>query len=206
MNLLIYDPPTELEVDGIFYPVDANYRNCLVILSAFEDTELTPDECWNIALSRLFTEVPGHENAGIPPNIESAKHEALDFLNCGEALKPGKNGRLYSFSHDAKYIRSAIEKSHRLDLQEVGFLHWWKFIYLFFDLDENCFFNQLVAIRQRRKTGKLTKEERQYIADNPEIVNIPQNKIDADTELEDEITKRYKAAVERREKLGSRFG
>ena len=175
MNLLTQYPPTEIEVDGIFYPVDAHYRNCLTILAAFEDMELTRGEQQRIMVERLFTKVPDHPDSKIPRNITAAANAAIDFLNCGEALNVSEEGRIYSFSHDAKYIRSAIEKSHRINLEEVGFLHWWKFIYLFFDLDENCFFNRLIGLRQKRKRPDgLTKEEKEYIRKNPEIINIPE--------------------------------
>lgn len=199
MNLLIHDPPTELEVGGIFYPIDAHYRNCLTIIAVFEDKELTRNEQLDLMLEWLFTKVPGHPDSAIPMNREAALYASIDFLNCGEALNPSKDGALYSFSQDAKYIRSAIEKSHRLSLEEVGFLHWWKFIYMFFDLDKDCFFNQLVSLRQRRKYPKLlTKEEKQYIADHPELFNLSQHHSMVDQDLNDEIDARYKAAVARR--------
>jgi len=194
MNLLISDPPQELTVDGIVYPIDAHYRNCLVILRAFEDSRLTDYEKRQVMLNRLY----GKEN--VPTNKEKAAEAATDFLNCGEELKESKSGRLYSFSHDAKYIRSAIEKSHRINLEEVGFLHWWKFIYLFFDLDENCFFNQLVSLRQRRKHPKsLTKEEKRYIEENADIINLPepeQREVQSDPVME-EFEARYRATMER---------
>ena len=72
-------------------------------------------------------------------------------------LKPK---RLYSFTQDAKYIYSAIKKSHNVDLENIEYLHWWKFIYYFFDLDEKSFFSQMLYLRNQKNKGKLTKEEK----------------------------------------------
>jgi len=200
MNLLINDPPTEIEVCGIFYPIDAHYRNCLVILSAFEDIELTHSEQLELMLERLFTKIPDHPDAKIPPDRRAAVNAAIDFLNCGEDLKLSKDGPTYSFTQDAKYIRSAMEKSHRINLEEVGFLHWWKFIYLFFDLDENCFFARLTDLRSRKKKNKLTKEEKMYVSEHPELFNLKRLEMTIDQELEDEFNARYKAAAARRDR------
>jgi hypothetical protein len=173
MNLLINDPPTELCVDDVIYPIDADYRNCLVALSAFDDANLSNREQWSIALYRLFADVPGYPESKVPQDIEKAAERAAWFLNCGEEMKPAKEGKLYSFSHDDKLIRSAIEKSRSIRLKDAGFIHWWEFVYYFFDLDENCFFSRVMGIRYRRSTGKLTKEDREFIRRNPDIINIP---------------------------------
>ena len=198
MNLLTHDPPTELEIGGVFYPIDAHYRNGLVILEAFEDVELTRGEQFSVMLKRLFTGVPGHPEAAIPPDEEAAARAAIDFLNCGEALTVSKGGPTYSFTQDAKYIRSAIEKSHRINLEEVGFLHWWKFIYMFFDLDEDCFLSRLMDLRSRKKKNNLSKEEKAWANEHPELFHLPRRETVADQELEDEIDARYKAAIAKR--------
>lgn len=199
MDLLIHDPPLEIEVDGIMYPVDAHYRNCLVIISAFEDTRLTEAERWTVALKRLYEKVPGHPDSRQPPNKEFAMKAMVDFLNCGEVLKVSKDGPVYSLSKDSKLIRSGIETSRHIRLSEISFLHWWEFVWYFLDLDPDCAIRQLMALRQKKnRKEKLTKEEIKYIKENPELFDLQAPRLKTE-EPEDEFTKRYKAAVAKRD-------
>lgn len=162
-NYLMLDPPTEIVVNGVEYPVNADFRNCMNIIAAFEDEELTEGEKVYILLDGLLGEVPSDTGAAI--------QAAIDFLDCGDSLKDSPSGRMYSLDQDSKFIRSAIEKTHKIRLRDMD-LHWWEFCYMFLDLDEDSFFSKLLGIRYRKKRGKLTKEDRQFIQENADIVEI----------------------------------
>lgn len=197
MDLLFDDLPTELEVDGTMYPIDYDSQNCLKIVRIFESAELTRSERWELALEYLFEKVPGHPKSEQPPNTESAMKALSSFIDCDEDFKESKDGQVTSFTRDSKYIFSAIEKSHHIKLKQ-GKLHWWEFVSKLLDLDENCFYRQLILLRQKRnKKEKLSKEEKKFISDNPELfkpfVAVPV------VEPEDEFTKRYKVAISKRD-------
>jgi len=185
MNALINSFPTKVEVDGIEYELNTNFRNCLDIILAFEDDELTQNEKIEIMLSLLY------KDKNIPSNVEKAIELAVKFLDCGEEtngkMQEGISQRAYSFEKDAKYIYSAIKQTHNVDLESVEYLHWWKFTYMFLDLDKECFFSQLVYLRQQKTKGKLTKEERQYYISIREIADLDYT--DELSEEEDEFMK-----------------
>ena len=159
MNALLDKFPTKTEIDGIVYELNTDYRNCLNIILAFEDKELNDYEKTEVMLELLY----GKDN--IPINIELAMQKAILFLDCGEIKQEGSNSvpeqRLYSFTKDAKYIYSAIKQTHRIDLENIEYLHWWKFVYLFLDLNKECFFSQMIYLRSQRKKNKLSKEEKE---------------------------------------------
>lgn len=170
MNALLDNPPTSIEIDGREYAIRYDYRTCLTIILAFEDNDLTPQEKTQVMLELLYKE--------IPDNLQAAAEKAVLFLDCGEERESNQQGsggigRLFSFSHDAKYIFSAIQYSHGIDLDKCTDLHWWKFNYLFLDLDDHCFFNRMIYFRRQKALGKLTSEEQKIYVEMAHIFDLP---------------------------------
>lgn len=46
--------PTSLDVGGVSYPIETDYRNILVFLAACSDPELSPVEKLEILMKRLY--------------------------------------------------------------------------------------------------------------------------------------------------------
>lgn len=153
MNILIDNFSTELEVNGKYYKINSDFRNCLKIILAYEDEELTLMEKHEIMLFLLYQNIPN--------NIEEALKVGMKFLDCNlENDRPNSSKKTYSFDKDAGYIYSAINQTHNIDLSNISYLHWWKFVYMFMDINENCLLSQMIALRQKKYKGKLTKEEK----------------------------------------------
>jgi len=172
MNVLIDTLPTAVEIDGEEYELNADFRTGTQIMTAFEDNELTDFEKQSIMLQLLYKE--------IPQNRVKAQEMAVKFLNCGEVSKvdPASeqdSERLYSFKQDAKYILSAVKQTFSVDLEKETNLHWWKFSYMFLDLDENCFFCKLIYLRKQKAKNKLSKEEKEWYYSIREIVDLPES-------------------------------
>ena len=171
MNILTDKFPTKTIIDGKEYNLNTDFRNCLKIILAFEDEGLFESEKIEVMLTNLYGE-------DIPTNVEKAVEKALLFLDCGETQEENKvgtrigNNRLYSFSKDAKYIYSAIKQTHKIDLETIDYLHWWKFTYLFLDLNPECFFCKILDLRNKRKKGKLDKEEKKLYMQLYDILEL----------------------------------
>jgi hypothetical protein len=176
--------PTSIDIDGKLHELNTDFRNCLKIILVFEDEDLTMQEKQFLMLNLLYKEIPG--------NIESATKMAVKFLNCGEILNENIKGneRLYSFEKDSKYIYSGIRQSHNIDLEQIEYLHWWKFALLFIDLREECFFNRIVHLRSQKAKGKLTKEEREMYYSLKDIVDLPEKFEEEDEEVIKEFMKK----------------
>ncbi len=182
INILIDKLPQSVTIDGAEYPVNSDFRACLIIMMAFEDYTLTDLEKQAVMLNILYPY--------IPENTQAAIDAAVWFLDCGEENEGARNGagmRLYSFSKDAKYIYSAIKQSHGVDLETIEYLHWWKFAYMFLDLDKDCFFSQMLYYRKQRAKGKLTKEEAAFYNEIRDILELPQYHSQEELEAEDEF-------------------
>lgn len=170
MNLLIDTMPTSLEIDGKEYEINTDFRTCVNIMLAFEDTELTNIEKQTVMLVNLYKEVP--ENGYL------AAEKAIWFLNGGkedqqESNENSKTHRYYSFGKDASFIVAAFKQTHGIDLLDTQYMHWWKFMALFMDLGQETTFTNLVALRKRVKTGKATKEERSAASDMGDVFDLP---------------------------------
>lgn len=171
MNVLLDTFPTKIEINNRIYKVDSDFRNCLKIILAFEDPELTLMEKTYIMCNLLYDdEIPEEDQ-------EEACKQAIKFLDCGEEHKEDmsmkeEGTRLYSFKKDAKYIYNAIKLTHKIDLESIEYMHWWKFVYMFLDLDKDCFFNQIIYLRRQMSKGKLTKEEKRIWVEMRPILDL----------------------------------
>lgn len=121
---------------------------------AFEDEALTDYEKRLIMLRNLYKE--------IPENTTKAMELAGRFMNGGDTdgvAEPAPY-RTYSFKQDARLIFAAFKQTHGVDLDKED-MHWWKFLALFADMGADTTFCGLVALRDRVKSGKATKQERE---------------------------------------------
>lgn len=169
MNVLIDGLPEAIEIDGVEYELNTDYRVGLQIMMAFEDPDLTGFEKQAVMLQLLYPVVP--------PDARRGCELAVKYLNCGQEPKlsdeEADTTRYYSWSQDARYIMAAIEQTYHIDLSTAN-LHWWRFSYMFLDLHENCFFSRLIYLRKQKAKGKLTKEEKEWYYSMREIVDLPE--------------------------------
>lgn len=177
MNPLTDPFPQSVLIYGKEYEINTDFRIGVDIMLAFEDKALSEADKQRVMLELLYKE--------IPPDLASAQEMAVLFLNCGEeergeASTGARNMRVYSFEKDAKYIYSAFRQTHGIDLESIDYLHWWKFCYMFLDLNPDTMFQQMVSLRQRKQLNKLTKEERELYQRMEHILELPELK-DAET-------------------------
>lgn len=167
MNILTDALPETIDISGVMYQINTDFRTCLKTIMAFEDPELTPQEKTSILLSNLYSEIPS--------DLETARQQANLFLNGGKVGNEDDepSPRVYSFSKDANFIFAAFRQTHGIDLQKET-LHWWEFLSLFMDLGSETTFCQLVSLRKRIKTGKASKEERQAAREMGDLIEVPE--------------------------------
>lgn len=169
MSYLTNRFPEAVRIDGVTYSLNTDFRVGIRIMTAFEDPALTDFEKQAVMCGLLFPHMP--------PDFERACAAAVKFLDCGETKSREDDdrpqaARLYSFVKDAKYIYSAILQTHGVDLQTVTGLHWWKFCAMFYDLQEDCAFQNIVSLRRRHSKGKLTKDEKQVWYEMQDVLSL----------------------------------
>lgn len=89
-------------------------------------------------------------------DIKQAINDILWFYACGKQnINVDKNKKentesnkqIYSYEFDDEYIYSAFMEIHKIDLNSIKYLHWWKFKALMNSLNENTQFVKIMGYR-----------------------------------------------------------
>lgn len=167
MNLLIDILPEEYE--GL--KVNTNFRSFILFELLMQDNNIDDKEKIMLTLNIFY------EKEIV--DIKKAMQGILWFYSCGKSeskneknnIKEQKNNKkqIYSFEYDANLIYSAFKRDYGIDLNEIEYLHWWKFKALFNDLNEEnriCKFMQYRALdlsqikdKDKRKQYKKLKQQ-----------------------------------------------
>jgi len=178
-NILLDSLPETVTVDGKEYFVDTDFRTFIIFEKVIR-SDMTSKEKVTEVLELFYTEE-------IPKDIAEAVNQIIILYKCGEEekKKPRKrqmNGNvelkqkmIYDYTYDAPYIFGAFLTQYHIDLNEIDYLHWWKFQAMFKSLEDH---NKIVEIMGYRATdlGKIeNKKERERISKMKQIYDLPQN-------------------------------
>lgn len=179
MNLLLDLAPQSVEIGGHSYEFDADFRNFIKLELLFDEEDL-PDEArlW-MALNLFYPKIPDDYIAAMQKVINIYSYAANEK---SKSSGSGSQMRIYSFEYDADYIFAAFMADYRIDLNEIDFLHWWKFRALFAGLKPDNLICKIMECRatdtksmkgdQKRAVEKM---QRQYALPRPKA---EQDKLD----------------------------
>lgn len=176
--------PRSLTVNGKEYPIRSDYRDCLTIISAFTDPNLTIEEQVAITLRIMYKEpVPNDD-------VLEAYEQAVWFLNCGDTInKPHTSAPLYSWSQDEQLIFSAVNKVAGKEVRAVEYLHFWTFMGLFNEIGEGSFSTVISIRNKKRKHKQLEKWEKEFYRNNKELVDLKVVLSEEEQKEQDEVSK-----------------
>lgn len=181
--------PETLTVGGVEYPIRTDYRDVLQIFEAFQDPELTNEEKWIVAIYLMFDDFSCADDvlqaAQGGFNLEDAVKQISWFISAGK--NPAREGDLpvYNWKQDEQMIFSAVNKVAGKETRELEYLHWWTFLGYFNEVGEGTF-SFIVGIRHKLNKGKkLEKHEKEFLAQNKELVKLEKPKTREEQEQED---------------------
>lgn len=175
---MIYDLPTELDVQGVMYEIRSDYRPILDIIEAMNDPDLSDQDRAYIALDIFF---PGFDEMP-PEHYEEAIRLCCWFINGGEEERKKKGPTLMSWEQDFKIIVAPINRVFGNDIRSVpydyekntGGVHWWTVLGCFNEIGD-CLFAQVVGIRDKKARGKkLDKQDQEFYRKNRDLVDLKQ--------------------------------
>lgn len=114
--------------------------------------------------------------------MNSAVDGLLWFYSCGKQWREKKAGevegaseiqRIYSFEYDDDYIYSAFLTQYQIDLQDIEYLHWWKFKALMRTLSSDLEFSKIMEYRSIDINSNMTKEQRDFYRRKKELYALP---------------------------------
>lgn len=174
MNILIDKLPTSVTIDNIDYNINSGFRESILFELLMQDNEISEEDKIIHALELYYPICP--------PNINEAIEQILWFYRCSKDIigtkgtgKGRSSANIYSFEYDDDYIYAAFLDQYGIDLQDIRYLHWWKFKAMFKALKED---NEIVKIMRYRAMdlSKIKdKEERAYYKNMKELYKIPTN-------------------------------
>lgn len=159
MNLLTEIAPRSVMIEGREYEIDTDFRNCIRFEQLMFDPDVQDDMRGVLALNLFYP--------GIPQNVQAAFEHILRLYSAGQrqeqriASSNSQQKRIYSFEHDSEYIFAAFMADYRIDLNDIEFLHWWKFRALFTGLKPDNLICKIMDYRAA-DLSKLKGEERKF--------------------------------------------
>ena len=157
MNLLIHRLPTK--VNGI--QINTNYKVSILFELLMQDNRIKKELKIMKALQLYYS------NFDQINNYEKSIEQMLWFYKCGKELANSNkeesdrsnNKQIYSYEFDDKYIYSAFLQQYDIDLQEIKYMHWWKFKALFDGLNEDT---EIVNYRSANLSKIKDVEKKKY--------------------------------------------
>lgn len=131
-------------------------------------------------------------------DFEKAYNDIIWFYTCGKSefnnkaddekeskkkkVKSPKDEKIYDYEYDDGYIYSAFLQQYGIDLQEIKYLHWWKFKSLFDALNKDTKIVEIMGYRAI-DLGKIKdKEEKNRYKKLKKIYQLPDMRTEAQKE------------------------
>lgn len=187
-----WELPTSLNVGRVDYKIRTDYRVILDILAAVNDPDIfengmsEEEKKMEQVLTMLqilyidFDDMPRKD-------WKEAAEKARDFIDCGIKDDGKPKPRTMDWEQDAPLIVPAINKSVKIDVRSVKYMHWWTFFGLYMEIGESTF-STVVSIRDKKRRGKkLEKWEQEFYRNNKHLVDLKARRIERSDEEKDAL-------------------
>ena len=138
------------------FPIDFDFQTGIQISQCLCDESLSEIERFYTAVLLLFPEK-------VPDDEEAAKaiRWYLNAFHHDNNIADKSDIQVMDFDVDQWRIYAAFINQYGIDLNTVK-MHWFTFMGLLCNLNE-CTFTNVMDIRQKKITGKMSKEEKERI-------------------------------------------
>lgn len=174
MNILIDLLPVEVKIKSKKYEINSDFRTSILFELMMQDEELSKKQKINNALELYYPIIPN--------DLEKAIESIMWFYRGGKDIeKSNKKGngesvkKIYSFEYDDDYIYSAFLDQYRIDLQDIDYLHWWKFKAMFKALKEDNMIVKIMSYRGMDISKIKDKEQKEHYKRLQRMYKIPEH-------------------------------
>ena len=191
MNILIDKLPTEVLINGEKCKINSNFRTSLLFFLLMNDKALTQRQKIQQAMILYYDRI-------FPTNLlEEAIDKAMWFFRCGKDLttssKTGNsNKKVLDYDIDADLIYSAFLSQYNIDLQDIKYLHWWKFKALMDGLEDNNRICEIIKFRSVDVNKIKDKEQKKYYKQMQKIYEIKEELSEEDKKYLDDLYEKLK--------------
>ena len=165
--------PMSADIGGITYPINADFRDVLEIISILNDEDRPNFIRWQIAIGLFY-------DGEIPIDFQQEAMEYLSKFISYESEEKKNAPKLIDWDQDAQIIVGDVNKVAGKEIRAVPFLHWWTFLSYFYSVGEGQL-STIVSIRSKKKKGKkLEKWEETYYKENKDKIDFKRKQTAAD--------------------------
>ncbi len=172
MNVL-FDPfPETVEVGGKEYGIVTDFREWIKFMELLRSIEQFTPRILNMILEWYVDDRPEDVVASVTAlqkflcaeeiNQEGKERSAEDWEDGTEA-EAGSPAEAFSFRQDAICIYSAFMEVYGIDIETIPYMHWWKFLVLFWGLPADTEIKERIHYRTVDLSTVKNKEERERI-------------------------------------------
>lgn len=196
--------PVSVDIGSKIYKIDADFRTMIEIEKIIFDRHVTEnqeifakemmqysdisyeDACMN---ARYYEALALFYQEDIPKDLEGAMEKLLWFYGCGKDEKKGKapKKQILSFECDFDYINAGFMQDYKIDLFDIDFLHWWKFMSLFSALHDDCKICEIMGWRGAEMKG-MDKDQKKRVREMQRLYALPEDITEKEKERQDKIT------------------
>lgn len=189
MGMLSEKLPQTVTVGRAEVGIETDFRTSILFEELLNDPELTNLQKVMQAVEMFYgVQVISWEDR------EEAIEKILWFYNGGTQRQGGKSNddneveatdALYSFEYDADKIYAAFQHDYGIDLQSIGYLHWWKFKALFKGLSEENEIVKIIGYRGMVIDPKLPSSQQDFYRKMKRIHALPAKR--EEQQIQDEL-------------------
>lgn len=131
-------------------------------------------------------------------DLEKAFDDIIWFYTCGKSdfnkkqstntksktVKQQREEKIYDYEYDDGYIYSAFLQQYGVDLQEVEYLHWWKFKSMFNSLNKDTKIVEIMGYRAINLGKIKDKDEKARYKKLKKIYKLPDMRTEAQKEAD----------------------
>lgn len=177
MNLLTDKLPQRILIDDIVFDINTDFRTSILFEELILNNDINKIETRKEIINMYFPIVPENE--------EQALNTIMWFYSCGrpeeetdckkQVHETNKSiSDIYSFKYDDELIYSAFLDQYGIDLNDISYLHWWKFKAMFKGLKSD---NKIVEIMGYRSMDLNTikdKNQKEFYKKMQDLYKLPE--------------------------------
>lgn len=168
----MWDLPKTVEINERTLKIrnDCDYRVVLDVISALNDDELDDNTKIQCALFIFY------ENIEEITDLQVAVDEMMKIINCGDEQDENEppKPKTMDWEHDFNNIAPPISRVLGYSVRDSkNYTHWYDFIGAYMEIGD-CYFAQVVSIRNKRLKGKkLDESDREFYREHKKDIDLP---------------------------------
>lgn len=151
------DLPNAIQADGKSFLIQTDFRFWLNFGANLDKDN--PE--------KIIAVIPDLFIDDLPEPSEEVINKLLEFYACKDVtpkeINNGRDEKLLDMIQDGSYIYASFMQCYGIDLIDIEYLHWHKFITLFKCLSEDCIIKKIISYRGYVKSEKSEESIRREL-------------------------------------------